>query len=95
MALTGDLTDVLLSGGLLRDLLSGDLLTHLLAGGLRSDLWGPSRTLLQYVRPTTLRVTANGYAVLAKRADLQWVVSEFAAYYRKLLADYQARGSSR
>lgn len=92
VALTGDLTDVLLSGGLLRDLLSGDLLTHLLAGGLRSDLWGPSRTLLQYVRPTTLRVTANGYAVLAKRADLQWVVSEFAAYYRKLLADYQARG---
>ncbi|MFD7590064.1 cholesterol oxidase substrate-binding domain-containing protein [Kitasatospora sp. NPDC059811] len=92
VALTGDLTDVLLSGGLLRDLLSGDLITHLLAGGLRSDLWGPSRSLLQYVRPTTLRVTANGYAVLAKRADLQWVVSEFASYYRKLLADYQARG---
>lgn len=92
VGLTGDLTDVLLSGGVLRDLLTGDLLTHLLAGGLRSDLWGPSRTLLQYVRPTTLRVTANGYAILCKRADLQWVVSEFAAQYRKLLADYQARG---
>ncbi|MFJ6134825.1 cholesterol oxidase substrate-binding domain-containing protein [Kitasatospora sp. NPDC092286] len=92
VALTGDITDVLLSGGLLRDLLSGELLTHLLADGLRSDLWGPSRTLLQYVRPTTLRVTANGYAVLARRADLQWVVSEFTAYYRQLLAEYQARG---
>ncbi|MGW3043438.1 cholesterol oxidase substrate-binding domain-containing protein [Kitasatospora sp. NPDC001159] len=92
VALTGDLTDVLLSGGLLRDLLTGDLITHLLAGGLRSDLWGPSRTLLQYVRPTTLRVTANGYAILTKRADLQWVVSEFAAFYRQLLGDYQARG---
>ncbi|MFE5581080.1 cholesterol oxidase substrate-binding domain-containing protein [Kitasatospora sp. NPDC056531] len=92
VALTGDLTDVLLSGGLLRDLLTGDLITHLLAGGLCSDLWGPSRTLLQYVRPTTLRVTANGYAVLAKRSDLQWVVSEFAAYYRQLLGEYQARG---
>ncbi|WP_329490457.1 FAD-binding protein [Kitasatospora sp. NBC_01246] len=92
VALTGDLTDVLLSGGVLRELLSGELLTHLLAGGLRSDLWGPSRTLLQYVRPTTLRVTANGYAVLARRADLQWVVSEFAAHYRQLLAEYQARG---
>ncbi|MFH8380572.1 cholesterol oxidase substrate-binding domain-containing protein [Kitasatospora sp. NPDC018058] len=92
VALTGDLTDVLLSGGLLRDLLTGDLITHLLAGGLRSDLWGPSRTLLQYVRPTTLRVTANGYAILTKRADLQWVVSEFAAYYRQLLGEYQARG---
>lgn len=41
LALTGDLTDILLSGGLLRDLLSGDTLTHLLADGLRSDLWGP------------------------------------------------------
>ncbi|MFD5461364.1 cholesterol oxidase substrate-binding domain-containing protein [Kitasatospora sp. NPDC127059] len=92
VALTGDLTDVLLSGGLLRDLLGGDLITHLLAGGLRSDLWGPSRALLQYVRPTTLRVTANGYAILTKRADLQWVVSEFAAYYRQLLGEYQARG---
>ncbi|MEV7777205.1 cholesterol oxidase substrate-binding domain-containing protein [Kitasatospora sp. NPDC088351] len=92
VALTGDITDVLLSGGLLRDLLSGELLTHLLADGLRSDLWGPSRTLLQYVRPTTLRVAANGYAVLARRADLQWVVSEFTAHYRQLLAEYQARG---
>lgn len=92
VALTGDLTDVLLSGSLLRDLLTGDLITHLLAGGLRSDLWGPSRALLQYVRPTTLRVTANGYTILSKRADLQWVVSEFAAYYRQLLAEYQARG---
>ncbi|MFF7991384.1 cholesterol oxidase substrate-binding domain-containing protein [Kitasatospora xanthocidica] len=92
VGLTGDLTDVLLSGGLLRGLLTGEVLTHLLAGGLHSDLWGPSRTLLQYVRPTTLRVTANGYAILARRADLQWVVSEFAAYYRELLAEYQSRG---
>ncbi|MFG2911980.1 cholesterol oxidase substrate-binding domain-containing protein [Kitasatospora sp. NPDC048298] len=92
VALTGDITDVLLSGDLLRRLLSGEVLTHLLAGGLRSDLWGPSRTLLQYVRPTTLRVTANGYAVLVKRADLQWAVSEFAAHYREVLATYQARG---
>ena len=92
LALTADLTDILLSGGLLRDLLSGDTLTHLLAGGLRSDLWGPSRTLLQYVRPSTLRMTANGYAVIARRADLQWVVSEFATYYQRLLAEYRARG---
>ncbi|MFJ3790038.1 cholesterol oxidase substrate-binding domain-containing protein [Kitasatospora sp. NPDC090091] len=92
VALTGDITDVLLSGTLLRDLLTGDVLTHLLAGGLRSDLWGPSRTLLNYVRPTTLRVTANGYAVLARRADLQWVVAEFADHYRTLLAEYRNRG---
>ncbi|MFI2606685.1 cholesterol oxidase substrate-binding domain-containing protein [Kitasatospora sp. NPDC018619] len=92
LGLTGDLTDLLLSGDLLRGLLGGDVLTHLLAGGLHSDLWGPSRALLHYVRPTTLRVTANGYAILTRRADLQWVVSEFAAYYRELLAAYRARG---
>ncbi|MGW1178412.1 cholesterol oxidase substrate-binding domain-containing protein [Kitasatospora sp. NPDC002543] len=92
VGLTGDITEILLSGALLRRLLSGEALTHLLAGGLRSDLWGPSRTLLQYVRSTTLRVTANGYAILTRRADLQWVVSEFAAYYRELLDSYQARG---
>ncbi|WP_327682575.1 cholesterol oxidase substrate-binding domain-containing protein [Kitasatospora sp. NBC_00458] len=92
VALTGDITEILLSGGLIRDLLTGEVLTHLLAGGLRSDLWGPSRTLLQYVRPTTLRVTANGYAILARRADLQWVVAEFADRYRALLDAYRARG---
>ncbi|MFE5396211.1 cholesterol oxidase substrate-binding domain-containing protein [Streptomyces sp. NPDC056568] len=92
VALTGDITDVLLSRTLVRDVLTGDVLTHLLAGGLRSDLWGASRNLLEYVRPTTLRETANGYAVLTRRADLQWVVSQFADFYRTLLARYAARG---
>jgi FAD/FMN-containing dehydrogenase len=92
VALTGDVTDVLLSGTLIRDILTTDVLTHLLAGGLRSDLWGASRNLLEYVRPTTLRETANGYAVLTRRADLQWVVSQFATYYSGLLDTYAARG---
>ncbi|MGW2396041.1 cholesterol oxidase substrate-binding domain-containing protein [Kitasatospora sp. NPDC001664] len=92
IGLTGDLTDVLLSSGLLRSLLTGELLTHLLADGLRSDLWGPSRALLQYVRPTTLRVTANGYAVHLRRADLQWAVNAFTTTYERLLTEYQQRG---
>ncbi|MDH6117791.1 FAD/FMN-containing dehydrogenase [Kitasatospora sp. GAS204A] len=92
LGLTGDVTDVLLSGTLLQDLLSLDVVTHLLAGGLHSDLWGPSRTLLHYVRPTTLRMTANGYAVLARRADVQWVVNQVTSGYQTLLTQYQARG---
>jgi FAD/FMN-containing dehydrogenase len=92
LGLTGDLTDVLLSGTLLRDLLTLDVVTHLLADGLHSDLWGPSRTVLQYVRPTTLRVTANGYAVLARRADVQWVVSQVTGEYQRLLTQYQDAG---
>ncbi|WP_280722605.1 cholesterol oxidase substrate-binding domain-containing protein [Kitasatospora sp. MAA4] len=93
LGLTGDITDVLLSGGLLRDLLTLDVITHLLASGLSSDLWGPSRTLLQYVRPTTLRMTANGYAVMCKRDDVQWVVSQVTSGYQNLLTEYQARGA--
>lgn len=92
VALTGDLTDVLLSGSAVRDVLTDNVLAHLLADGLRSDLWGASRNLLEYVRPTTLRETANGYAVLTRRADLQWVVSRFADHYRALLGQYAARG---
>jgi FAD/FMN-containing dehydrogenase len=57
-----------------------------------ADLWGPSANLLLYVRPTTLRVTANGYAVLTRRADIQRVVSDFVGRYTELLATYQAAG---
>ncbi|MEV5343010.1 cholesterol oxidase substrate-binding domain-containing protein [Streptomyces sp. NPDC052676] len=92
VGLTGDLADVLLSDSAVREVLTGDLLTHLVAGGLRSDLWGPSRTLLQYVRPTTLRVTANGYAVLVRRADVQWALAEFTGHYRRLVQEYRQRG---
>jgi FAD/FMN-containing dehydrogenase len=63
-----------------------------LAATASADLWGPSANLLLYVKPTTLRVTANGYAVLTRRADIQRVVSEFVARYTDLLAEYQAAG---
>ncbi|PCE29944.1 cholesterol oxidase substrate-binding domain-containing protein [Burkholderia ubonensis] len=63
-----------------------------LALTLSADIWGWSRTVLQYIRPTTLRVTANGYAVLARRADVQRVVSEFVQYYQNRVDAYKARG---
>ncbi|MGW0661723.1 cholesterol oxidase substrate-binding domain-containing protein [Streptodolium elevatio] len=56
------------------------------------DLWGWSKNTMLYIRPTTFRVTANGYAILTKRADIQRVVSEFHAYYKGALASYQAQG---
>jgi FAD/FMN-containing dehydrogenase len=63
----------------------------LLATG-SADLWGSGANLLRYVRPGTLKVTANGYAVLCTRADIQWVVSTFSARYQQVLAEYRARG---
>ncbi|WP_460909228.1 cholesterol oxidase substrate-binding domain-containing protein [Paraburkholderia jirisanensis] len=63
-----------------------------LALTLSTDLWGWSRNLLQYIRPSTLRVTANGYAVLARRADLQRVIAEFVQFYQNRVDVYRQRG---
>ncbi|MFE9444518.1 cholesterol oxidase substrate-binding domain-containing protein [Streptomyces sp. NPDC006602] len=59
---------------------------------LSADIWGPSKNTLLYLKPTTLRVTANGYAVLTSRAQVQRVVAEFTSFYRERLAAYAARG---
>ncbi|WP_214412785.1 cholesterol oxidase substrate-binding domain-containing protein [Sphaerisporangium fuscum] len=56
------------------------------------DIWGWSKNLLLYVRPTTLRVTANGYAVLTSRNNIQRVVSEFYTYYQNAIGAYAAQG---
>jgi FAD/FMN-containing dehydrogenase len=64
-----------------------------LAATVSQDIWGPSKNLLLYIRPTTIRETANGYAVLCRRADVQRVVSEFGGFYRARVAAFQARGS--
>lgn len=64
-----------------------------LVGTLSWDLWGWSKNTQLYVRPTTLKVTANGYAILVRRADVQRVVAEFTAKYQALVAAYRAQGS--
>lgn len=64
-----------------------------LTATLSADIWGPSKNTLLYIKPTTLRVTANGYAVHTSRAEVQGVVAEFTAFYRELLTTYAARGS--
>ncbi|EKX60240.1 FAD-binding protein [Streptomyces ipomoeae] len=56
------------------------------------DIWGWAKNTQLYVRPTTLRVTANGYAILCARGDVQRVVSEFYDYLRTVLADYEKAG---
>ena len=63
-----------------------------LTTNLAWDLWGWSKDLLLYIRPTTLRVTANGYAVSCRRADVQRVISEFHAKYIELQQTYRDRG---
>ncbi len=55
------------------------------------DIWGAAKDLLLYVRPSTLRVTANGYAILTRRRDVQRVIHEFTDRYREVVARYRAR----
>ena len=56
------------------------------------DIWGASKDVLLYVRPATLRVTANGYAILTRRRDVQRVISEFVGRYGTVVAGYRAQG---
>ncbi len=74
----------------------GDLNYNIVAAGLVTtftyDIWGWSKNLLLYVRPSTLRVTANGYAIVCKRADVQRIIQEFTFRYSTRLNDYREQG---
>ena len=63
-----------------------------LAATASADLWGWSKNTLLYVRPSTLRVTANGYTVLTRRENVQQVVSRVYRYLSSTLAAYQDEG---
>ncbi|MFG2127461.1 cholesterol oxidase substrate-binding domain-containing protein [Streptomyces sp. NPDC048751] len=69
-----------------------DVATAGLVATRSADIWGPSKNTLLYIRPTTLRVHANGYAVLTGRDQVQRVVSEFTDFYRERLDAYAAQG---
>lgn len=56
------------------------------------DIWGASKNTMFYVKDTTLRVTANGYAVLMKKDFVQNAVAAFAKQFEKMLADYATQG---
>jgi len=56
------------------------------------DIWGPSKNVLLYIQDTTLKVTANGYAVQVRKADLQQAVHDFTAQYKVLIAKYKDQG---
>lgn len=57
------------------------------------DLWGSAKDLLMYVRPDTLRVTANGYAVLCERKNIQRVLNDFYRKYQSMNDRYAAQMS--
>jgi len=56
------------------------------------DIWGPSKNSLLYIQDTTLQVTANGYALQMKKADVQQAVHDFTSQFSSQLAKYEAAG---
>jgi hypothetical protein len=56
-----------------------------------SDLWGPSKNTLLYVKDDTLPVTANGYAILMKRDQVQQAIADFTDKFNELLEVYLAK----
>lgn len=91
-----DLVKLLLEGATWATPLYTNVAAESITAGLiatdSADLWGWSKNTQLYVRPTTLRVTANGYAVLTRRANIQEVVSTVFAYLSGTLAAYRAQG---
>ncbi len=67
-------------------------LTHAVLQNNGKDLWGWSKNLLLYVKPTTLRVTANGYAVLTQRKNIQLVLNKFYTHWKQLIQHYANQG---
>lgn len=59
---------------------------------LSFDIWGQSKNLLLYVKASTLRETACGFAVITKRANVQTVVSQITAFYKQLQLQFAAMG---
>jgi hypothetical protein len=60
--------------------------------GDATDLWGPSKNTMLYVKDETLRVTANGYAILMKRDQVQQALSDFTEQFIAMLGTYQSNG---
>lgn len=64
-----------------------------LGATISGDLWGWSKDLLMYVKPDTLRVTANGYAIITRRSNIQQVLNEFMIRYEMMVNEYKAVNS--
>lgn len=56
-----------------------------------NDIWGLSKNTLLYVKDSTLRVTANGYAVQMRKADVQQAVHDFATQFTSMLKAYEKK----
>lgn len=76
--------------------LFGQMMYNVTVAGLAAtqtaDIWGNSKNVLLYIKPSTLRIEASGYAVLTRRNNVQRVIHDFTEKFKALVASYEARG---
>lgn len=76
--------------------LFGQMMYNVTTAGLlasqSSDIWGDSKNVLLYIKPTTLRIEASGYAVLTRRNNVQRVIHDFAEKFKDMIAAYESQG---
>jgi FAD/FMN-containing dehydrogenase len=63
-----------------------------LVGTAGADLWGAAKNLQLYIRPTTLRLHANGYAIRVPRDGVQALVHAFTTFFTAWLLAYATQG---
>ncbi|MBB3046123.1 FAD/FMN-containing dehydrogenase [Litorivivens lipolytica] len=63
-----------------------------LATSQSADIWGDSKNVLLYIKPTTLRIEASGYAVLTRRDNVQRVIYDFTEKFKDMIAAYESMG---
>lgn len=57
-----------------------------------ADIWGWSKDLLFYIKPTTLRLTEGGGAVITNRANIGQVVHTFTEWFHRRVGQLRAAG---
>jgi FAD/FMN-containing dehydrogenase len=63
-----------------------------LTTNIARDLWGWSKDVQLYIKPTTLRVAECGFALSCRRSDVQRALSEFHQKYTAMQQEYRDRG---
>jgi FAD/FMN-containing dehydrogenase len=63
-----------------------------LTTNLAWNLWGWSKDVQLYIKPTTLRVAECGFALSCRRSDVQRALSEFHQKYLAMQQAYRDRG---
>lgn len=56
------------------------------------NMWGEAKNFIQFVRPSTLLVSAGSHVVITRRDQVQLMVHQFTQFYRSVISTFEKRG---